>query len=82
LEKDSTTSTFTVTSDGDKMQDLVKELKGAGLASGDDVKVEVKGGKIIVNGVELSAEVTSKYKTYLDDAKNVEMTIKTTEKKN
>ena len=68
-ENDSTKTSVTVTANGEKLQTLVQELKKAGLAVGDDVKVEVKDGKIIVNGVELDA------------GKNVEMTIKTTEKK-
>jgi K(+)-stimulated pyrophosphate-energized sodium pump len=80
-ENDSTKTSVTVTANGEKLQTLVQELKKAGLAVGDDVKVEVKDGKIIVNGVELDAEVTKKYSTFLNEGKNVEMTIKTTEKK-
>ncbi len=79
---DSTASTVTLTTNGDKLQDLVKELKAAGLASGDNVDVVVKDGKIIVNGIELPADVSSKYKAYINDTKNIEMTIKTSDKKN
>jgi len=78
---DTTNTSVTVKANGDKMETLIQELKKAGLVSGDDVNIQVKNGKIIVNGKELDAELTKKYSELLKDGNKKEMSIQQTEKK-
>jgi K(+)-stimulated pyrophosphate-energized sodium pump len=71
----------TVSADGVKMESLVEALKKDGLASGDDVNINIKDGKIVINGQELSADVASKYAVYLSGKEGLKIDIQTTEKK-
>ncbi|MBL7760862.1 MAG: sodium-translocating pyrophosphatase [Sediminibacterium sp.] len=75
-------NSVTVSADGVKMESLVEALKKDGLASGDDVSINIKDGKIVINGQELSADVASKYAVYLSGKEGLKIDIQTTEKKN
>ena len=56
------TTTVTITAD---TKTLVQALQEDGLAPTDNVKIEVKNGKISVNGVALTDEQNAKYAAYL-----------------
>jgi K(+)-stimulated pyrophosphate-energized sodium pump len=56
------TTTVTITAD---TKTLVQALQEDGLAPTDNVKIEVKNGKISVNGVALTDAQNEKYATYL-----------------
>jgi len=72
--KDNSKFDLTVNGD-DQMSQLVAELKKDNLISGGDISVEVKDGKLIVNGKELSADVMEKYNKYLQNGKNIDMKV-------
>jgi K(+)-stimulated pyrophosphate-energized sodium pump len=72
--KDNSKFDLTVSGD-DQMSQLVAELKKDNLISGGDISVEVKDGKLIVNGKELSADVMEKYNKYLQNGKNIDMKV-------
>jgi K(+)-stimulated pyrophosphate-energized sodium pump len=54
--------TVTITAD---TKTLVQALQEDGLAPKDNVKIQIKDGKITVNGIALSEEQNAKYATYL-----------------
>jgi K(+)-stimulated pyrophosphate-energized sodium pump len=56
------TTTVTITAD---TKTLVQALQEDGLAPTDNVKIEVKNGKISVNGVALTDAQNEKYAAYL-----------------
>lgn len=63
------------------IDNLVEELKKAGLATGNNVNVEIKDGKIILNGQELSADVAQQFSKYLDGKEKVNIKVDVTEEK-
>jgi K(+)-stimulated pyrophosphate-energized sodium pump len=73
-DKDNSSVHMTVNGD-DQMSNLVAQLKEDGLASGENINVELQDGKLIVNGKELSAEVMEKYKKYFQDGKNIDLKV-------
>ncbi|QEC65855.1 sodium-translocating pyrophosphatase [Panacibacter ginsenosidivorans] len=72
--KDNSTIDMTVNGD-DEMSKLIAQLKEDGVASGDNINIQLQDGKLIVNGKELSAEVTEKYEKYLQDGKNIDLKV-------
>ncbi|MEN9297883.1 MAG: hypothetical protein RLZZ429_196 [Bacteroidota bacterium] len=69
------TAAMTVNGEEINVDGLINELKNAGLTSGDNVSVEVKDGKIIINGQELSEEITKQFSMYLDGKENVSVKV-------
>jgi K(+)-stimulated pyrophosphate-energized sodium pump len=63
------------------IDNLVEELKKAGLATDNNVNVEIKDGKIILNGQELSADVAQQFSKYLDGKEKVNIKVDVTEEK-
>ncbi len=80
VDADSIKTSVTVNSNVDKMENLIQELRKAGLINGDDVKINIKDDKIIINGKELDAEITKKYREFLKDGNEIEMSFKNKEK--
>lgn len=74
-------ATVSLTADEANLDNLVKDLKAAGLAAGDDVQVEIKNGKIVVNGQELSTEVANQFSTYLNGKEGMNIKIDVKEEK-
>lgn len=72
--KDNNAVNMTVNGD-DQMSKLIAELKQDGLVSGDNVNIQLQGGKLTVNGKELPAETLEKYSKYLEDGKNVDIKV-------
>jgi len=60
----------------DQMNKLIAELKRDGLIADANIAVELKDGKLIINGKEQSADVLEKYSQYLEDGKNMDLEIK------
>ncbi|CAN5537280.1 sodium-translocating pyrophosphatase [soil metagenome] len=59
----------------DQMNKLIAELKKDGLIADANIALELKDGKLIINGKEQPAEVLQKYSQYLEDGKNVNLDI-------
>jgi K(+)-stimulated pyrophosphate-energized sodium pump len=68
-------ASMTVNGEEINVDGLINELKNAGLTSDDNVTVEVKDGKIIINGQELSEDVTKQFSMYLDGKENVSVKV-------
>ncbi|BFG69596.1 sodium-translocating pyrophosphatase [Sediminibacterium sp. KACHI17] len=68
-------ASMTVNGEAINVEGLIKELKNAGLTSDDNVSVEVKDGKIIINGQELSEDVAKQFSMYLDGKENVSVKV-------
>lgn len=61
-----------------KMDEMINELKKAGLITGDNVSLEIKDGKVIINGKELSEDVAKQFSMYLEekDVVNIKVDLK------
>lgn len=68
-------ASMTVNGEEINVDGLINELKSAGLTSDDNVTVEVKEGKIIINGQELSEDVTKQFSMYLDGKEHVNVKV-------
>lgn len=68
-------ASMTVNGEEINVDGLINELKNAGLTSDDNVTVEVKDGKIIINGQELSEDVTKQFSMYLDGKEHVNVKV-------
>jgi K(+)-stimulated pyrophosphate-energized sodium pump len=68
-------ASMTVNGEEINVDGLINELKNAGLTSDDNVSVEVKDGKIIINGQELSEDVAKQFSMYLDGKENVRVKV-------
>ncbi len=75
------TASITLNGADTNMDQLVAELKSTGLATGDHVSVEIKEGKIVVNGKELSAEDASQFSKYLDGKEKLNIKVDVSEEK-
>jgi K(+)-stimulated pyrophosphate-energized sodium pump len=81
ISTDSTQTNVSVTANAASLEKLVQQLKADGIVSGENINVEFKDGKIIVNGTELSVETAVKYADFIPVKENVKMKIATSEKK-
>jgi len=63
------------------IDNLVEELKNAGLATGNNINVEIKDGKIILNGQALSDEVAQQFSKYLDGKEKLNIKVDVTDEK-
>lgn len=64
-------ASMTVNEEDINVDELVNELKKAGLTPGNNVSVEIRDGKIIINGQALSEELAQQFSMYLDSKENV-----------
>ncbi|MDZ4072997.1 MAG: sodium-translocating pyrophosphatase [Sediminibacterium sp.] len=64
-----------------KMDEMIKELKKAGLITGDNVSLEIKDGKVIINGKELSEDVAKQFSMYLEEKDGVNIKVDLKEEK-
>lgn len=58
-----------------KMDEMISELKKAGLMTGENVSLEIKDGKVIINGKELSEDVAKQFSMYLDGQDNISVKV-------
>ncbi|MBL0883541.1 MAG: sodium/proton-translocating pyrophosphatase, partial [Chitinophagaceae bacterium] len=58
-----------------KMDEMISELKKAGLMTGENVSLEIKDGKVIINGKELSEDVAKQFSMYLDGQDNINVKV-------
>ncbi len=65
-----------------KMDEMINELKKAGLITGDNVSLEIKDGKVIINGKELSEDVAKQFSMYLEEKDGVNIKVDLKEEKN
>jgi K(+)-stimulated pyrophosphate-energized sodium pump len=63
------------------IDNLVAELKKAGLASGNNVNLEIKDGKIILNGQELAEDVAQQFSKYLNGKEKLNIKVDVAEEK-
>lgn len=59
----------------DQMNKLIAELKKDGLIADANIAVELKDGKLIINGKQQPVEVLQKYSQYIEDGKNINLDI-------
>lgn len=64
-----------------KMDEMINELKKAGLMTGDNVSLEIKDGKVIINGKELSEDVAKQFSMYLEEKDGVNIKVDLKEEK-
>lgn len=64
-----------------KMDEMINELKKAGLITGDNVSLEIKDGKVIINGKELSEDVAKQFSMYLEEKDGVNIKVDLKEEK-
>ncbi|HNP24233.1 MAG TPA: sodium-translocating pyrophosphatase [Panacibacter sp.] len=70
------TGKFTVKVDGDNKADaLMQALKADGLITAGKASVEVKDGKLLINGTEVAADVQAKYASFIEAGKNLKLEI-------
>lgn len=70
VSNDSTSNAnLSVATDEKSLTELIEALKKDGVVSGNDVKVEMKNNKLIVNGKELSDEQFKKYQPLFNKSK-------------
>jgi K(+)-stimulated pyrophosphate-energized sodium pump len=80
MNNDTSAANVTVTYGEESIKGLVDALKADGVASG-NVTVEIKDGKLFINGEEQKEEVFKKYETYFKGQKNISIKVDTEEKK-
>ena len=74
--KDANGNTVNMTVSGDdKLNGLVEALKKDGVVGAGSISVEIKDGKLTINGKEQPADVLAKYASYLEAGKNVSINV-------
>ena len=70
-------NTVNITASGDdgKLNGLMEALKKDGVVGTGNVSVEIKDGKLTINGKEQPADVLAKYSSYLEAGKNVSINV-------
>ncbi len=81
MNNDSSTVTMTTDVKGDDFKSLVDAIKKDGLATDGNISIELKDGKLSINGKEQSAETLKKYEVYLNGQKNISIQLNTQETK-
>lgn len=61
--------------DDEQMNKLFAELKKDGLISGGDLSVELKEGKLMINGKEQPAAILERYSSYLKDGRKIDLKV-------
>src|SRR6187431_1191563 len=77
LNNDASNATVTVTADAD-FKNLVDAVKKDGLAENGNLSIELKDGKLSINGKEQSAETLKKYEAYFNGQKNISINLSNT----
>ena len=81
-KNDSTSTSLTITSTEAELKDLADALKADGLVTDPNhTSVEIKDGKIIINGEAQTDEVFKKYEKYFKEAGNQKVNINISETK-
>ncbi|MFW2476787.1 MAG: sodium-translocating pyrophosphatase [Sediminibacterium sp.] len=68
-------ASLTVNSTDENIDQLIAAIKNAGLTMPDNVSLEIKNGKIIVDGKELSEDVAKQFSIYLDGKENLNIKV-------
>ncbi|MDP1763517.1 MAG: sodium-translocating pyrophosphatase [Sediminibacterium sp.] len=77
---DTASTTLTLGGNGE-FKALIDEIKKDGLAPDGNVSVELKNGKLTINGKEQSAEALKKYEAFFNGKKGFNLSIQSTEVK-
>ncbi|MDP1811254.1 MAG: sodium-translocating pyrophosphatase [Sediminibacterium sp.] len=77
---DTASTTLTLGGNGE-FKALIDEIKKEGLAPDGNVSVELKNGKLTINGKEQSAEALKKYEAFFNGKKGFNLSIQSTEVK-
>ena len=77
VNKDSANTTLTLTASAD-FKTLIDAVKKDGLTDGDNISIDLKDGKFIINGKEQSVETAKKYEAYFNGQKNFSININNT----
>ena len=77
---DTANTTHTLGGNGE-FKALIDEIKKEGLAPDGNVSVELKNGKLTINGKEQSAEALKKYEAFFNGKKGFNLSIQSTEVK-
>ncbi len=72
---DSSKSAMTITAKGDDFKALVDALKNDGFEKEGKLSVELKAGKLIINGIEQDTETLAKYASYFNGKDQVKIQI-------
>lgn len=81
MNTDSSAVTMTTEVKGDDFKNLIDAIKKDGLATDGNISIELKDGKLTINGKEQSAETLKKYEVYLNGQKNISIQLNTQETK-
>jgi K(+)-stimulated pyrophosphate-energized sodium pump len=82
VEKDTTATSLTITGTKTELKGLADALKADGLVSDpNNVSVEIKDGKIIINGEAQTDEIFKKYEKYFKEAGKQKVSIEISETK-
>lgn len=73
--------TVTVTASNDDMKNLIEAVKKDGLAKDGNLSIELKDGKLQINGKEVDAAAAEKYAPFLKGKENFNITINSKESK-
>jgi K(+)-stimulated pyrophosphate-energized sodium pump len=82
LNDDSAQVKLTMNTNDESFSDLVKAIKQDGLATGTNLSLQLKAGKLFINGKEQPEDVQKKYQPFFNGQKNFEIDINTKDEKN
>jgi len=80
-DNDSTKIKLTVSGGDGEFNALIDAIKKDGLATDGDISVELKGGKLTINGKEQPADMLKKYESYFNGQKGFKISISNREEK-
>jgi hypothetical protein len=73
--------TVTVTTSNDEMKNLIEAVKKDGLSKDGNLSIELKDGKLQINGKEVDAAAAEKYAPFLKGKENFHVVIDAKETK-
>jgi K(+)-stimulated pyrophosphate-energized sodium pump len=73
--------TFVVKADNDNLQSLIEAIKKDGLSQDGNLSIELKDGKLQINGKEVDAAKAASYAPFLKGKENFQITINSKESK-
>jgi K(+)-stimulated pyrophosphate-energized sodium pump len=77
MNNDSSQATVTMNVKEDGFKSLIDAVKKDGLATEGKVSIELKDGKLTINGKEQSSEILKKYEIYFNGQKNISISVDT-----
>lgn len=77
MNNDSTGVTMTVEAKPEGLQQLVEAIKKDGLATGNELTIDLKNGKLSINGTEQNEAAYKKYEPYFNGQKNFHISLNT-----